>query len=222
VHGAAFGTYIDQSTKRGDRGFGITDWEMLMARRAVRGGVLRLNVMTSAEPFVLGGSGYPLLLQTGGTYRHSPLRDRQHPHDAIMELAAAYELAPVGGVAFSIYAGAVGEPAIGPPAFMHRPSGDQDPMAPTDNSQMIAQLAQFSSLEQMQQVNDNLIGLAVLQQTNALLQQMTSSAALIGQDVRYVDPATLAETNGRVEAVRIKDGLVVSDEPVGSASPLHA
>lgn len=84
---------------------------------------------------------------------------------------------------------------------------NQDPLAPTDNSQMIAQLAQFSSLEQMQQVNDNLVGLAVLQQTNALLQQLTSSAALIGQEVRYVDPATQAETSGVIESVRIKDGL---------------
>jgi flagellar basal-body rod modification protein FlgD len=83
----------------------------------------------------------------------------------------------------------------------------QDPMAPTDNSQMIAQLAQFSSLEQMQQVNDNLIGLAVLQQTNALLQQMTSSAALIGQEVRYIDPQTEAEASGVVGSVLIKDGL---------------
>jgi flagellar basal-body rod modification protein FlgD len=84
---------------------------------------------------------------------------------------------------------------------------NQDPLAPTDNSQMIAQLAQFSSLEQMQQVNDNLVGLAVLQQTNALLQQLTSSAALIGQEVRYVDPTTQTETSGVIESVRLKDGL---------------
>jgi hypothetical protein len=121
---------VDQSTRRGDRQFGITDWEMLMARREIRGGVLRLDVMTSVEPFVLGESGYPLLLQSGGTYRHSPLRDRQHPHDAIMGLAAAYEHPLRRDVSTSVYAGAAGEPAIGPPAFMHRPSAEQDPLAP--------------------------------------------------------------------------------------------
>jgi flagellar basal-body rod modification protein FlgD len=37
---------------------------------------------------------------------------------------------------------------------------NQDPLSPQDNTQFIAQLAQFSSLEQMQQLNDNIIGLA--------------------------------------------------------------
>ena len=83
----------------------------------------------------------------------------------------------------------------------------QDPLSPTDNSQMIAQLAQFSALEQSQQLNDNIVGLAVLQQSNALLQQLTSSSALIGKDVQYSDPDTEATTWGRVESVRIEDGL---------------
>jgi hypothetical protein len=103
---------------------------MLMAMRSVRGGVLRLSAMTSVEPFVLGGSGYPELLQTGGTYLHSPIHDRQHPHDALMELAAAYERTVTHGVAISAYVGAVGEPALGPVAFMHRPSAENDPLAP--------------------------------------------------------------------------------------------
>ena len=36
----------------------------------------------------------------------------------------------------------------------------QDPTEPMDNSQFIAQLAQFSSLEQLQQVNTTLSGIA--------------------------------------------------------------
>ena len=44
------------------------------------------------------------------------------------------------------------------------------------------------SLEEMQQLNENIVGLAVLQQSNALLSQLTSSSALIGQGVKYVDP----------------------------------
>lgn len=87
----------------------------------------------------------------------------------------------------------------------------QDPLAPTDDQAFIAQLAQFSSLEQMQELNDNIVGLAVLQQTNALLSQLTQSSALIGQQVVYLDPETEQATSGVVESVRIEEGLAVLD-----------
>ena len=88
---------------------------------------------------------------------------------------------------------------------------NQDPLAPTDDQAFIAQLAQFSSLEQMQDLNDNIVGLAVLQQTNALLSQLTQSSALIGQQVVYLDPETSEATSGVVGSVRIEDGLAVLD-----------
>jgi hypothetical protein len=130
LQGAAYGFYDDQLTKRGAWEVGITDWEMVMAMRPLQGGLLHLHLMTSLEPAILGGSGYPELLQNGGTYRHSPIFDRQHPHDALMELGAMYERQVGRGMATSIYVGAVGEPALGPVAFMHRPSATNDPLAP--------------------------------------------------------------------------------------------
>ena len=130
LHGVAFGQYDHQLTQRGDTQFGVTDWEMLMAMRAASGGLLHLHAMTSIEPVVLGGGGYPLLLQTGGTYQHSFLHDRQHPHDALMELSALYEHTLTSQLAWSTYAAAVGEPALGPVAYMHRPSAEHDPFAP--------------------------------------------------------------------------------------------
>ncbi|MEO7043132.1 MAG: hypothetical protein ABI035_12785, partial [Gemmatimonadaceae bacterium] len=78
----------------------------------------------------VGSQGYPLLLQSGESYRGKPLYDRQHPHDVFMELAAIYDH-PVGdNLALSLYAAPVGEPAIGPVAFPHRPSAANDPLAP--------------------------------------------------------------------------------------------
>lgn len=130
LHGAGYLQYDDQLTKRGDRQPGITDWEMLMAMRPLAGGELHLHAMTSIEPFVLGGAGYPELLQNGGTYRGAPIHDRQHPHMALMELAAMYDR-PVGGpLSLTVYAAPAGEPALGPVAFMHRPSAENDPFAP--------------------------------------------------------------------------------------------
>jgi flagellar basal-body rod modification protein FlgD len=86
---------------------------------------------------------------------------------------------------------------------------NQDPSNPQSNEDFIAQLAQFSSLEQMTQLNDAFLGLAVLQQSNALMSQLTDSSALIGQTVNYNDPTTGAELSGTVESVKIEDGLAV-------------
>ncbi len=100
--------------------------------------------------------------------------------------------------------------ALGKDAFMSllvTQMKNQDPMEPTKNEEMLAQLAQFQSLEEMSELNDNIVGLAVLQQSNAVLEQLTSSSALIGKDVRYVDPETEVETWGKVDAVRIEDGI---------------
>ena len=102
---------------------------------------------------------------------------------------------------------------------------NQDPMAPQDNQAMVAQLAQFSSLEQMQQLNQNIMGLAVLQQTNAVMSQLTQSSALIGQNVTYVDPATNASATGTVTKVKILDGVATleiggQDVPLGNVTEI--
>ena len=85
---------------------------------------------------------------------------------------------------------------------------NQDPMSPVDNQEYIAQLAQFSSLEEMQGVNENLVALAMLQEGNALLGQLTNSSALIGKQVVYMDPETSEPATGTVEAVKLAEGAV--------------
>ena len=130
LHGVAFLQYDRQYSRRGDDQLGLIDWEMLMLMRRMGSGLLHLHAMTSLEPLTLGAEGYPLLLQTGETYEGRPLVDRQHPHDLVMELAAMYERPVSSNLAVSIYAGLAGEPAMGPVAFMHRPSAQSDPLAP--------------------------------------------------------------------------------------------
>jgi flagellar basal-body rod modification protein FlgD len=108
--------------------------------------------------------------------------------------------------------GAAGESALGKDAFMKllvSQLRNQDPLAPAQNEEMLAQLAQFSSLEQMTELNDNIVGLAVLQQSNALMSQLTSSSALIGQEVRYTDPESGDALWGKVASVKIDEGLAV-------------
>jgi hypothetical protein len=87
--------------------------------------------MVSIDPATVGKTGYPLLLQTGETADgHTPLIDRQHPHDLFMELAAVYSHAIGGQATVFGYLGLPGEPALGPATFMHRFSGMQLPEAP--------------------------------------------------------------------------------------------
>lgn len=133
LHGNAFVQYDKQGygdNKRGDSQFGSVNWGMLMAGRELGGGFLQLRSMASLEAFTVTGAGYPLLLQSGESYQGQPLHDRQHPHDLFMELAAMYDHPLTSNLAVQLYVAPVGEPAIGPVAFPHRPSAMDDPLAP--------------------------------------------------------------------------------------------
>jgi hypothetical protein len=107
-----------------------TSMGMLVGRRRLGPGAIGLRAMATLEP-LMGPRGYPLLFQTGESADgRESLFDRQHPHDAFMELAATWSL-PLGkGRSAFAYLGLPGDPALGPPAFMHRPSAADNPAAP--------------------------------------------------------------------------------------------
>jgi hypothetical protein len=129
LHGFGFLQYNRQGGPRGDDQLGSLNWAMVMAGRPVGVGHLQLRAMLSLDAATFTSKGYPLLLQTGEIYQGEPITDRQHPHDFWMELGALYER-PIGPVGVSLYAAPAGEPALGPVAFMHRPSAMDDPVAP--------------------------------------------------------------------------------------------
>ncbi|MGE0246206.1 MAG: hypothetical protein AB7Q37_11220 [Pyrinomonadaceae bacterium] len=91
---------------------------------------LGVRVMASLDPAIERGWGYPLLYQSGELYRGQPIHDRQHPHDFISELAASLSFKTAENQSFFVYGGVVGEPALGPPMFLHRASGMNNPDAP--------------------------------------------------------------------------------------------
>jgi hypothetical protein len=130
AHGVAFLQYDYQDGPRGDSQIGSLNWLMLMASREFLGGQIQPRVMISLDPATVGGRGYPLLLQTGETHKGNAIRDRQHPHDFWMELALLYERELTPSVGISLYGAPAGEPALGPVAFMHRPSALDYPFAP--------------------------------------------------------------------------------------------
>ena len=84
----------------------------------------------------------------------------------------------------------------------------QDPMEPVANEEFVAQLATFSSLEQLEGLNQNVVAMIALNQSNALLSQLTQSSALIGKEVSWLGQDESTHT-GTVESVKIVDGLAV-------------
>jgi len=131
LHGDAMLVYSDQAGRTRDTKTFSENMLMGMASRSLGLGRLGFRAMLSAEPYTIGRSGFPLVLQTGETANGvTPLVDRQHPHDLFMELAATYSL-PVGEKSSVFaYVAEPGEPALGPPTFMHRFSGMENPEVP--------------------------------------------------------------------------------------------
>ncbi|MFL6730447.1 MAG: hypothetical protein ACJ8EZ_11040 [Sphingomicrobium sp.] len=129
-HGVVNLAYDHQSGPRGDDKLFASGMLMGMARRPLGNGTLQFKAMLSPDP-IMGKRGYPLLLASGETANGvDRLIDRQHPHDLFMELSASVSqnIGPTSSV--FLYAGLPGEPAFGPPAFMHREAITDSPEAP--------------------------------------------------------------------------------------------
>ncbi len=89
---------------------------------------------------------------------------------------------------------------------------NQDPTQPTDDTQMLSQLAQFSSLEQMQNLNQNL-------SASTQFNQLSQSAALIGKTVTAGTAAS--PITGAVASVTVQGGktlLHIGDQDVDAST----
>lgn len=92
---------------------------------------------------------------------------------------------------------------------------NQDPLEPMSNEDFAAQLAQFSSLEQMQNLNENFTDLMDLN-------KVSTTASLIGKEVVYQDGETGQSVTGSVDRVIIKsdgtyfkiDGKEISSDQI--------
>src|SRR5437667_2866093 len=131
LHGAIFPRYTNVSSRRGDDRIDAPNWLMgMFAHPLGDNAQLGVRLMMSLDPLTEGGRGYPLLFQSGELWHDQPLHDRQHPHDLFDELSLSYSQKFDDGLSAYLYFGYPGEPALGPPTFMHRPSAMDDPDAP--------------------------------------------------------------------------------------------
>lgn len=130
AHGVLNLVYDHQSSKRGDDKAFASGMLMGMARRPLGTGTVQFKAMVSPDP-LMGASGYPLLLASGETANgRDRLIDRQHPHDFFMELSGSISQNIGRNSSVFLHAGLPGEPAFGPPAFMHREAILDSPEAP--------------------------------------------------------------------------------------------
>ena len=131
LHGGIFPRYTNVSTRRGDDRIDAPNWIMAMYSHPLNENAqLGFRSMMSLDLLTEGGRGYPLLYQTGESWHDQPLHDRQHPHDLFDELSVTYSQKLGGEFSGFIYFGYPGEPALGPPTFMHRLSAMDNPDAP--------------------------------------------------------------------------------------------
>lgn len=131
LHGGAFARYVNASTQRGDDRIDMPNWFMGMYSHPLGDGAqIGARVMMSLDLLTEGGRGYPLLFQSGETWQGKALHDRQHPHDLFDEISLSYSRKFADDLSGYLYVGYPGEPALGPPTFMHRLSAMDNPDAP--------------------------------------------------------------------------------------------
>lgn len=92
---------------------------------------------------------------------------------------------------------------------------NQDPTNPTDNSQMIAQLAQFSSLEGISQLNTTVTGFQSTLQSNQIMQAsaLVGKAAIVKGDTAYMYNSTASDGTTTASGI-----LGAVDVPTGATS----
>jgi hypothetical protein len=129
LHGVAYAVHTNQTGPRGRDKFFSPNWFMPMAGRRLGPGTLTLRAMLSLDPAAITRGRYPQLFQSGETYQGIPILNGQHPHDFFMELGAAYQIRLGERTSLDFYGGPRGEPALGPPAFPHRLSASENPIA---------------------------------------------------------------------------------------------
>jgi hypothetical protein len=128
--GVVSGMFNHQSGPRGGTEVKAPNWWMGMATATTGRSQFTLTSMFSLDRVTVGEAGYRELFQGGETLDGEPIVDRQHPHDLFMQLSAVWRRSAYSETAISLAGAPVGEPTLGPPAFMHRASAADLVLAP--------------------------------------------------------------------------------------------
>ena len=92
---------------------------------------------------------------------------------------------------------------------------NQDPTQPTDNTEWLSQLAQYSSLEQMTQMNTGLTNcmnyISAMYNDMSMNAEITQTLSMVGKEVTITvpdekDSSKTTEITGKVTEANFKDG----------------
>jgi flagellar basal-body rod modification protein FlgD len=117
-------------------------------------------------------------------------------------------LTPLTGSA----AGTGGFAAVGGQQFMTlllAQLRNQNPLQPLSDTDFLAQLAQFSSLEEEQKQSAALDDLIAVSQASSSLDGLASASNLIGKEVSYLDPETGEDKTGTVDRIVFGNGQIL-------------
>jgi hypothetical protein len=128
--GVVYGMFNHQSGPRGGTENTGPNWWMGMATGTAGRSQFTLTGMFSLDRVTAGEAGYRELFQGGETHDGEPIVDRQHPHDLVMQLSAVWRRMLGSGMVISLAGAPVGEPTLGPAAFMHRASAADFVLSP--------------------------------------------------------------------------------------------
>ncbi|WP_018750918.1 flagellar hook assembly protein FlgD [Paenibacillus sanguinis] len=87
---------------------------------------------------------------------------------------------------------------------------NQDPLSPMDNTQMVAQMAQFSSVEQLTNISD---------QISKMSESLGNTSGLIGKEVTWVSQTKTGNydvVTGKPEVIQERDSGIVDSVVVRS------
>ncbi|NUO08843.1 MAG: hypothetical protein HUU08_09230 [Candidatus Brocadia sp.] len=90
---------------------------------------------------------------------------------------------------------------------------NQNPLDPTDNSEFMSQLAQFSALEQEQQQTGYLASMNSIDTASLQLDQITMASSFIGKTIEYSNDnsdSTSKTLTGVVEGIKLEEDGTVS------------
>ena len=112
--------------------------------------------------------------------------------------------------------------ALGKDAFLQllvTQMQNQDPLDPQENGEYLAQLAQFSALEQMTNVADNLSSLSTVVDnidTSVLVGQLSG---MIGQNLQWISEKTDVDADGNLQVNKVTHDGVVTGVSISDGRP---